>query len=99
MQRGRHVIDVGTGSGVLAMADAARARLSAYELAEDAAADLLQPTGPLAAVARARAGAWLGAVAAAATACRDDLVRDIARRAVRGVDELDLDLGADVRPA
>ena len=83
----------------LAAAAAVRARLRADELAEDAARDLMQAAAPLAARAGARLRARLDAVAAADLARRRDLERHLHLRPSRRLDELDLDLRADVRAA
>jgi len=74
-------------------------RLRAHELAEETARDLVQATAALAARAGQRLGARLDTVAAAGLACDRDLERHLDLLSARGLDELDRDLRAQVRPA
>src|SRR5581483_3904819 len=78
---------------------AARAGRGADELAEDAARHLLEPPAPAARRALDRAGARLGAAPLAGVARDGHLERHLLGDSGRGLDELDLDLCADVRAA
>src|SRR3954451_7128787 len=83
----------------LASASAAGTRLRPDELAEDAAADLLDAPRATARRAVDQARSRLCARGAAPRAGNGDAERHLARRSTRGLDELDLDLGGDVRAA
>src|SRR5439155_25509710 len=75
------------------------AALGADELPEEAARDLLQPSGAAARRARRDLAAGFGARATAARALDRHVVGDLARHAAGGLHELDLDLCGNVGTA
>src|SRR4029077_4794293 len=82
---GAPVLDATAGYG------ARRAGLGADELAEHAPRHLLEPPCSVARRARRQLGARLGAVPVATAARDGSLERDLARNAVRRLDQVDLD--------